>query len=138
MAYPVYYLQCDPALRTKQIEITRSQVGTRETGKNRGAVEKYCRSSGIPLGSPYCASGIYWSFDTAAHSLGYTSSYIPLPKTGLANGMYVYAAKKGKQLAGSYRAGDLIVWRNGSTVFGHIGQIMQRLKAGWKIGRAHV
>lgn len=54
-----------------------SQLGIRElTGRNDGPeIDKYQRQTGVPKGSPYCASGVAWVF--AQHN-------IPNPNSALA------------------------------------------------------
>jgi len=49
------------------LEVARSQVGVRESGRNRGTeVERYLASVGLPPGQPWCAAFVYWCFLTAA------------------------------------------------------------------------
>lgn len=131
MAHPRYLLSCDRRLLNAQFVVTKTQIGIQETGRNRGEVAKYTRSTGIPDGSPYCASGIYWTFDTATKVLNLERSNIPIPRTGLANGMFAYARRNGRNIGGSPRQQDLLVWRLRSTVFGHIGQVVLPHGSGW-------
>jgi len=44
-------------------EIYTSQIGVREVGNNAGPdVEKYLKSAGVPKGSAWCASYVYWTY----------------------------------------------------------------------------
>ena len=131
MASPRIYLRCDRDLRIRQLAITKSQIGVRETGRNSGAVTRYLRAVGLPSGNPYCAAGIYWSFDSASSSLGLAKSAIPIPRTGLASRIYSYAKANGVRCQARPAIGDLIVWQKPSSIFGHVGQILLVRDAGW-------
>jgi hypothetical protein len=127
-----YYLKCRRDLLLLSREICIAQSGTLEEGKNRGkAVESYLASVGLRAGNPYCAAGQYWCFAEACRRLRLNRKFIPLPRTALANAMYVYAERHGKRAKFIPEVDDLIVWRRGASVFGHIERIIAREKAGW-------
>ena len=50
-------------IRDSLQEIYYSQIGVREVGNNAGPeVEKYLESAGVPKGSAWCASFVYWTY----------------------------------------------------------------------------
>lgn len=72
----------DSTLLAKVVAIAKTQIGVEEDKKhtNRGPeVEAYQKSVGIPPGSPWCASFVYWCFEQAAKELGVPN---PVYKTG--------------------------------------------------------
>lgn len=128
-------LSCPPELLNRSRANAEAQVGVKEqTGNNDGAmVRKYQQSVGLPSGSAYCAAGQYWCFQEAAKQLKIPYTKIPIKKTGLANGMYADAAKHGKRVAYQPRVDDLLVWRKGKTINGHIERIVKVLGNGWVV-----
>lgn len=70
------------ALTEKALELAISQIGVRETKRNRGPeVDAYLLSAGLDptKGSyPWCASFCYWAFQKAARELGVPN---PVPRT---------------------------------------------------------
>jgi len=113
-------------------KIALSQVGVREVGNNSGErVERYLASVGLKKGNPYCASGIYWSWATALDSLGYGLESMPLPRTGLAYGMYLYAKTHGKLSPYKAAIADCIDWRYPGKSSGHIEIIVKLGDNGW-------
>jgi hypothetical protein len=107
------------------MEILKSQVGVREaTGRNDGKeVEMYLKSVGRFKGDAYCAAFQYWCFFEAVKRLGYDNSYIPINRTGLANGIYNFASETGVHSTFLPSVGDLLVWRNKGSYSGHIERI---------------
>ena len=105
------------------VRIARQQVGVRETGNNRGAVEKYQRAAGIPKGSPYCYAGLYWCSVTA-------SAQTPLLKTGLASLGRKHLAK---QAVSRPIMPDVcfIFWQFPNNAFGHVDLGIEQLGGGW-------
>lgn len=128
-----YELPCKYKLLMVSKEILLSQVGvTEKTGKNNGIeIEKYLKCVGLSSGNPYCAAGQYWCFVEACSRLKLSAKQIPITKTGLANKMYNDAALNGKRAKYYPAVHDLMVWRNGSSSFGHIERIISVSKAGW-------
>jgi len=112
--------------------IAYSQIGiTEKNNNNDGKVEKYLNSVGLKKGNPYCAAGQYWCFLEAAKILKLDKKYIPIQKTGLANGIFNYAKQNGKVVKPIPNRHDLIIWRKGKSIFGHIERIIEVKRAGW-------
>jgi len=128
-----YELPCKQELLLKSEQIALEQVGTKElTGKNDGRqVEIYQITVGLPKGSAYCAAGQYYCYYQACYQLQLNYNEIPFPKTGLANKVFNFAAINGQKKHYVPKRHDFIVWRNGSTPFGHIERIISKGKAGW-------
>jgi hypothetical protein len=136
-----FELDCKKDILTESNRILINQIGVIEkTNKNDGDVEQYLNSVGLNAGNPYCASGQYWCFQQAVNNLnlpkvqnlrkvGYAD--IPIPRTGNANAVYNFAAKRGNKTGYSPQIHDLIVWRKPGTPFGHIERIINTGKAGW-------
>ncbi len=100
----------------------RVYVGTYELTENSGPhVERFLASVGLPAGNPYCASFVSHTLDVAVPSPVY-----PTVRSGLATNFL-----KGEHftitevLEGAYQParGDLLVWRRGNGIFGHIETI---------------
>lgn len=111
--------------------ILYSQLGIKESGFNRGEVEKYQKVVGIPIGSAYCAAGQYWCFYTASINLFNTADSVPIKRTGLANGIYDDAKRRGKKVKYNAKIDDLLVWRKKGTNNGHIERIIELKQKGW-------
>lgn len=127
-----YSLQCDSALLAVSEQVALAQAGVLEfSGNNDGEVEKYLRSVGLTNGSPYCAAGQFFCFDAAAKFLNLPEKEIPIPKTGLASAIYYKAKNCGVKQRFKADRHDLIVWRKGKTIFGHIERTIKIEKAGW-------
>lgn len=126
-----FELPCKTTLLEKSLQVGLKQIGTVEkSNRNDGEVEKYLLAVGLTKGNPYCAAGQYYCFSVAANLLGIGENAIPIPKSGLANAIYNYAMANGTKKP--YRAAmhDLIVWRRGNTLFGHIERIIEVLDKG--------
>ena len=54
-----------------------------------------------------------------------------MPKSGLANRYFTHGKKNGIRTKYEVRIDDLIIWRKGRTVFGHVERVISVLKAGW-------
>lgn len=120
-----YVLNANKQLLERAFEIMHNQVGTTEaSNRNDGEVAKYQKALGLPIGSKYCAAGIYWCFLQAAEELGISRNNIPIPKVALANKVVDYARKHGKRVPFEAKIYDLLVWRSGRTAFGHIEAIV--------------
>ncbi len=127
-----YALSCRNDLLAESGRIAKEQVGVIEYRRNSGKmISRYLRAVGLPEGQPYCAAGQYWCFAEACRLLSINRNEIPLPRTGLANSMFNYAKKYGKPTKPIAQIGDLIVWRRGKSIFGHIERIIAKVKAGW-------
>jgi hypothetical protein len=121
------------SLLEASLESALSQVGVCEsTGQNDGEmIENYLSSVNLKKGNPYCAAGQYWCFFVAAKALGFGIDCIPIKATGLANDMMNESIKKGKKTAFQPQKHDLLVWRKGKTIFGHIERVFQVDRGGW-------
>ena len=118
-------------LISKSKEIMLNEVGKKETGKNRGIADKYNKVLGLPLGSPYCQSGQYWTYWKAAKELGYSTSDIPMPRSGMANATYDYIRRRGLKTAYKAKVNDFIIWKSPTSYSGHIERIISVGRAGW-------
>jgi len=96
----------------------RTLVGEREVKPNRSPlIDLINRNVGAPLGSPYCAGTVYYSFDN-------TDTYYPQQKSGLARSWVrkdSYTALD--VLRGKYqiKAGDILIWQKNNSTQGHAG-----------------
>lgn len=127
-----YELSANRELLDKSMQIAIEQVGTIEkSNRNDGAVEKYWRSVGLTTPSPYCAAGIYYCFAEGCKQLNLHPTYIPIPRTGLAQSIYQYAKSYGTKQSYKPDIHNLIVWRKGKTIYGHIERIIKVQDAGW-------
>jgi peptidoglycan hydrolase-like protein with peptidoglycan-binding domain len=78
------------------VQIALAENGTREVpeGSNRGPkVDVYNSTAGVPSGSFWCMSFVYWSFVQAAQRLGVTN---PMPKTAYCPFLHSWARQNGK------------------------------------------
>lgn len=130
-----YELQCDEALFYNSIDTLKSLVGTIEkTGKNDGIViNRIQENCGIARGAAYCNATQYYAFTQSAKQLNIPLGKIPMVRSGLANSTYNHAIKHGTKTTYNAQYGDLIVWRRGNTIYGHIGRIVEVRSMGWVI-----
>lgn len=128
----LYYQYIDTNYLSLEAEaVAELEVGTKEVGNNRGnKVDLYNKTAGAALGSPYCASGVYYCFNTAAKTL-YCKNF--LKKTPSANGQFDYMAKISKRLpnnsANYITPGSLVVWKYSNSYSGHIEIVKSILNA---------
>lgn len=101
-----------PATGTSLIEqavvIALGEVGVREQpeGSNRGPkVDAYNTTAGVPTGSFWCMSFVYWCFTQAASR---TSQPNPMPKTAYCPFLYDWGRKNGKLVTTPQR-GDIFL-----------------------------
>ncbi|PKL84935.1 MAG: hypothetical protein CVV22_10300 [Ignavibacteriae bacterium HGW-Ignavibacteriae-1] len=125
-----YEISCRSDLLYLSELIAKSEIGTIESGKNRGDVEKYHRLMKLTFGEPYCAAGVYYCFAIAADSLKLRRNEIPIAKSPLANSIYSNAKAKGKRTIYKAKRHDLIIWRKGKSRFGHIERVIEVLPRG--------
>ena len=111
-------------------DIMMGEVGKVETGNNRGIADKYNRAVGVPLGSPYCQAGQYWSYLTALER-SRCNALLPIPRNGMANATFDYIRKNGVKTAYIPQIHDFIVWKSPKNYTGHIERIISVGKAGW-------
>lgn len=129
-----YILKCDRNLVELSGRIALEQVSVVERSNNNdGEVEKYLSSVDLSKGNPYCAAGQYWCFWQASKLLGLPTKSIPIPRTGLASNIYKYATKQNMKAKYLPSIHDLIVWKKGQSIFGHIERIVGVKQAGWVI-----
>ena len=127
-----YELPANSQLLAISMQIALAQVGTVENSNhNDGAVEKYWRSVGLTSPSSYCAAGVYYCFAEGCNQLNLPFSYIPIPRTGLAQVIYNYAKRNGTKQIYKANIHNLIVWRKGQSIYGHIERIISVQDAGW-------
>jgi hypothetical protein len=127
-----YNVPAKESVLRESYKILVAQVGVKEEGENRGKkIYEYQKTVGIPPGAPYCAAGQYYCFKMAVQNLNLDENAIPIKKTGLANEIFNDAKKKGKKVEYKPFIHDLIVWRRGRTIFGHIERIVEVFGYGW-------
>lgn len=104
----------------KTYEIAKSFVGTKEEGNNGGYwVERFLASCKLKRGAQWCAAFVNFCLDS--------SGVRGLPFTG--SGLARHFATRNKTIKATdvlnkqmeLPAGTIIVWRRGSTPFGHAG-----------------
>lgn len=127
-AFVKYQLYCDDELKIESRKVLFEQVGTLETGQNKGEVEKYLSAVGLKSGNPYCAAGQYYCFKEANKNL---NKIIPIPKTGLSANLQYHAIKYGKKEKCVPGIDDIIIWRYRKGIHGHTERIIKVGKAGW-------
>jgi len=130
-AYSKYELKCKKELLIISEEVAKREVGTIEIGKNRGEAEKYQIIAGIPLGSPYCAAGVYYCFEVGRKILNYSKDEIPILRTGLCLAMWNNAKERGNKVKALHRKHDLIIWKKSKTINGHIERIIECKSGYW-------
>ncbi len=131
MSQSKFELPCNSALLEKSLQVGLKQIGTIEkSNRNDGEVEKYLLAVGLTKSNPYCAAGQYYCFLQAANQLKLTENLIPIPRTGLANAIYDFATFKGRKMPYRGTTHDLIVWRRGNSIFGHIERIIEVMDKG--------
>jgi hypothetical protein len=122
------------------LEIAKRYVGVRETGgKNRGPeIDQFNMFAGVPLGSPYCASGISFCFDLARRKLQGAAvrnhpapSSVVFPRTASSQQIRLAFKKAGllstdAQDLKSWKGG-VFGWTNRDKVHGHVGLVAGRL-----------
>lgn len=105
------------------LELAKTFIGRQELyGNNRGAwVDTWNRFTSAPLGSPYCASFVSWV-------LYHSAVAEPKISSPLARHFYTKAPKHLKYTAGQVlrgekkvKAGTIIIWQRGETIYGHVG-----------------
>lgn len=94
--------------------------GIEEISNNRHPIiDKMNRRIGVPIGSNYCATSISFALDSAQTKMA--------RRTAVAQGFITKNSHKSSDvLLGIHRptAGDLVVWKLGSTWKGHVGMIV--------------
>lgn len=104
------------------LELALDQVGTTEVGNNGGAaVENYLASVGLGTGYPYCAAFVTWAIDSA-------DVRSPAVRSARAQDFITDRSISAKHvLRGAYdpSPGEIIVWRKGNTIYGHVGFVMR-------------
>jgi len=130
-----YELPCLKSITIVSYQILMEQIGVRElTGHNDGImIEKYLASAGLnPKGRyPYCASGQVYCYRASAYKLGLDYSNVPVPRTGLARGIWFHAIKKGSFTKPLPQINDLIIWGDPASLSGHIERIVAVKPGGW-------
>ncbi|MCX7736546.1 MAG: hypothetical protein N2319_07510 [Candidatus Kapabacteria bacterium] len=132
-SYERYVLKCFEPLLQKSRDVLIKQVGTIEqTNQNDGdMIKKYLKSVGLREGYPYCAAGQYYCFKKAIEILGCEENRIPIKRSGLAIEIFNHSKKFGERTVYKAQVDDLIIWRKGSTPFGHIERIIMVMEKGW-------
>jgi len=108
--------------RQKTFNIAKSFVGTKEVGKNSGFwVDRFLKSVGLKPGAEWCGAFVGFCLDSAkVKSLKVRS--------GLARRYVTKSSIKATKVIQSNMKvpqGSLLIWRRGSTIFGHVGIVEQ-------------
>lgn len=119
--------KCDSVIVSDALKTARGEVGIKEKGQNRGEVEKYQRAVGNAIGSPYCYSGIYWSFEQASKKHKRKN---PLLRTGLASAGRLYLERYAINSKKIGKIG-LVFWQYPRKSTGHVEMYYQILRGGW-------
>lgn len=127
-----YTLVCRQDLLIASRSVLHSQVGVLETSPNRGSqISLYQQAVGIPAGSSYCYAGQFYCFSKAAANLHLDLSFVPIPRSGLANSALNLAVKLGYRTSYIPHIDDLITWKFSDSPFGHVERIVAVHSAGW-------
>lgn len=128
-----YNVPCNVSLFDGSLDTLKTLVGVLEkTGKNDGEIiRKIQITCGLPVGAAYCQATQYHCFEKSRLFLGLPKSANPIPKNGLAQSSFNHAKKVGVKTAYTATIGDLIVWKKGETIYGHIGRIVGIGEMGW-------
>lgn len=127
-----YELACRSDMLEESYRVMLGELGTLErTEKGKARVYAYLRAVGLAKRNPYCAAGQYWCFLKASKKLMMQVSEIPLPRSGLASSFFHRAQSKGRRKAYIPKMHDLIIWRKGATIFGHVERIVLVRTGGW-------
>lgn len=102
------------------LDTAENYIYVRETKPNRSIeIDRFNRVVNNSLGSPYCAA-------FAGYCIKYGGAIYPTHLSGLARNYYAkskYRFSIGDVLKGrdTVRAGDLVIWQRGNTIYGHVG-----------------
>lgn len=104
----------------KAIEIARNYIGMEEEDGNRGhMVDHWNNLSGVPLGSPWCASFLMFCINGASEQTS-----IPHGLFKSAHVLSIFNNSK-KCWTREPKPGCLVVWQKGDSLQGHIGMITE-------------
>lgn len=115
-------------MTAKDIAKRYAEMPLRETGgQNRSPdIDKFNLSAGVPLGSPYCASGLSFCFRACAKlnviRFPYTASSQAMRKEFERRGKFTWNAELMKRWGGAIGG-----WTNDDGVHGHVFLITERL-----------
>lgn len=111
---------CSSAAAQPHADTAAAYIGTFEWGTNAGPdVERFLASVGLPVGNPWCAAFASYCLDAAR-----PEPSAPHTRSGLASRFIARSSNKASDvLYGRYapERGDLVIWRRGNTIYGHIG-----------------
>lgn len=94
------------AFAARALAAASTQLGVRETGRNRGPqVDRYLAAVGLAPGAPWCAAFTYWCVNEAARALEVTN---PVVRTGYCPTIAGWAERKGVLFA-EPQAGDMFL-----------------------------
>ena len=124
-----YVVPCPHHVAQASLDSLQHFVGiTEATGHNDGYdVAALLRHVGLPQGNAWCAATQVAAIDTARGSCP-----LPIARTGLANGIFNDAARRGHKTAPVLHVGDLMVWRHPGTSAGHIARVT-RVQYPWAL-----
>lgn len=108
--------------RNKTLSIAKGFIGTKENGKNSGFwVDKFLKSVSLKPGAEWCGAFVGFCLDSAkVKSLKIRS--------GLARRYVVKNSIKATTVVEKNMTipkGSLLIWRRGSTIFGHVGIVKE-------------
>lgn len=125
-------MNCNPQLLAKSKQILLEQVGEKEAKPNDSPkIRNYLAAVGINYPAPYCAAGQYYCFAESANMLQLQHTEIPIKRTALANAIFANAKQNGSIANYKAKDNDLIIWRKGNSIFGHIERIITTGSCGW-------
>lgn len=111
---PISFTDVTPA----HVVIAANYVGITETAHNTGPeIDRFLASVGLPAGNPWCAAFVSYTLEQA-------DVESPSVRSGLASHFIKENSIDARKFnRGVYKPepGDLLVWRRGNTIFGHLG-----------------
>lgn len=123
-----YELPTTKRMLEKSEQVLKSKIGIREdTKQGRAEVMNFLRSVGIKSFTSWCAAYQYYGF-YVADSIYHDG--IPIPRSGVAQSAFDYAAKYGTKTAFTPQKHDLLIYKSKDWT-GHQERIDSVYKAGW-------
>lgn len=111
-------------------KLALKQIGEKEIKPNYSPkILEYLNSVGLNSPNPYCAAGQYYAYCKAVDSLNQSYKYkkytIPIYKTASTRIMYNKAKSLGQKVSFKAEKHDLIFWKRGNTIFGHVERVYE-------------
>lgn len=111
-------------------KIALKQIGEKEIKPNYSPqIMEYLNAVGLNSPNPYCAAGQFYAFSKAVDSLNQRYKYkkytIPIYKTASTRIMYNKAKNLGQKVSFNAEKHDLIFWKRGNTIYGHVERVYE-------------